>query len=344
MSRVSNRDVRSGRYYLGVDVGGSKTHALVVNEDGEALGFGAGGPGNQQGVGYEGLTSILCQVIGQALQQSDLEINQLSGAGLGIAGYDWDCQLQAHLDAIAPLKLDCPVRIVNDAVIGLLAGASQGWGICLVSGTGNNCRGRDRQGREGRVTGEGGLFGEYGGGGDLVARAIACISHQWTRRGRPTALTELFMQRAGARDIYDLIEGIDLHRYIPDASWALLVLQAAREGDLAAKEIVVWNAHEVAELGCSVIRQLELQAEEFEVVLAGSVFKAGSLYIQPLQERILELAPKARFVPLRVPPVVGGALLAMEQRFGIQVYHRRQRLLQSTSALISELQKIAGRA
>lgn len=29
-------------YYLGVDVGGTKTHALVVDADGQVVGFGEG--------------------------------------------------------------------------------------------------------------------------------------------------------------------------------------------------------------------------------------------------------------------------------------------------------------
>ncbi len=34
------------QYFLGVDAGGTKTHALVINDCGEAVGFGRGGPGN----------------------------------------------------------------------------------------------------------------------------------------------------------------------------------------------------------------------------------------------------------------------------------------------------------
>ena len=37
-------------YYLGVDVGGTKTHALIADEAGQALGFATGGPGNWEAV------------------------------------------------------------------------------------------------------------------------------------------------------------------------------------------------------------------------------------------------------------------------------------------------------
>ena len=33
----------SMKYYLGVDIGGTKTHALIANENGQATGFATGG-------------------------------------------------------------------------------------------------------------------------------------------------------------------------------------------------------------------------------------------------------------------------------------------------------------
>ena len=34
------------RYFLGVDVGGTKTHALIADENGRMTDFGRSGPGN----------------------------------------------------------------------------------------------------------------------------------------------------------------------------------------------------------------------------------------------------------------------------------------------------------
>ena len=142
------------RYFLGVDAGGTKTHALIAEETGAAIGFGLAGPGNWESVGYDGFTENLLDITTRALEMAKINISEIAGAGMGLAGYDWPSQRQAHLDAIQPLKLPCPLEIVNDTTLGILAGAAEGWGISVVSGTGCNCRGWSRDHRRaGRVVG-----------------------------------------------------------------------------------------------------------------------------------------------------------------------------------------------
>ncbi|MBI3737705.1 MAG: ATPase [Chloroflexi bacterium] len=301
------------KYFLGVDVGGTKTHALIADERGTAIGFGTGGPGNWQAVGFDGQRSVLRDVTRQVLTLAGVRVEQISGAGFGIAGYDWPSQLEPHLEVIQSLGLKCPLEVTNDAVIALMAGASQGWGIGIVAGTGNNCRGRDKNGREGRITGEGMRFGEFGGGAEIVMKAIHAVAYEWTQRGPSTVLSKTFMEITGAKDLLELIEGIDLARYAPDASWALGIFQAAYAGDEVARKIVEWSGRELGESACAVIRQLNIEHEEFEVVLAGSIFAGGDLYINPLQNTIHKLAPKAKLVKLEAPPVIGGVVLGMQK-------------------------------
>ena len=321
------------RYLLGVDVGGSKTHALIADESGCAVGFGMAGTGNYQGVGYDGYRSSLEASVGQALRQAGVRTDQISGAGFGIGGYDWPSQLPAHQDVVASLGLTCPVEIVNDAVIGLVAGTSEGRGIAVVGGTGCNCRGRDREGREGRVTGEGEQFGEWGGGYEMVARAIQAVSHEWSRRGPHTELSNTFLQLTGAKDLDDLIEGLDLGRYQPNARWAEVVFRVGYAGDPVAREVVTWSGHELGELACAVIRQLGLQEEAVQVVQIGGLFNGGQLYADAVHETVLQLAPHAQFVRLTVPPVVGGLLLGAGAA-GISPSSIRDQLIQSTEALL----------
>ena len=123
--------------YLGIDVGGSKTHALLTDEQCAILGMGESGPGNHESVGYDGLIHAMQTAFQQAASQHSITPDQIQGAGFGIAGYDWPSERQDTLDAITHLGLNCPITLVNDAVLGLHAGSKNGWGVNLIAGTSN---------------------------------------------------------------------------------------------------------------------------------------------------------------------------------------------------------------
>ncbi len=302
------------RYFLGADIGGTKTHQIIADETGRVTGFGESGPGNHQSVGYAGMLKTLQDGLGRASAMTGISVEQFSGAGFGIAGYDWPSEKPEMEATIRQLGLDCPFYLVNDSIPGLVAGAEGGWGVGLVSGTGCNCRGWDKDHRrEGRVTGYGTLMAEAAGSSELVARAIQLVGYAWSKRIAPTALTGAFVAYAGAKNVQDLLENYTEGRHTIGADAARLVFQVAENGDAAARELIRWAGVELGQLACAVIRQLEFELLEFDVVLAGSMFEGGAMLIEPLRETILAVAPKARLVRLTVPPVIGAVLIGMQE-------------------------------
>lgn len=334
MSTVTEQP-SAARYFLGIDVGGTKTHALLADESGEAVGFAHAGPGSWESIGYEGLAAVLKNVTTGAVEMGSIRLEQVAGAGLGLAGYDWPSQKQFHLEAIAPVGLRAPLQIVNDAVLGIAAGAAEGWGISIVSGTGCNCRGlsRDHQ-HEGRVVGGAGHWsGEAAGGFDILARAMRAVVYEWTKRGPATTLSQAFLRHTGAKDLDDLIEGAYVGRYDFEPAMILLVFEIARQGDPQAVEVMRWAGGELGGMAIGVVNQLSLQGEAFDVVLIGSIFDGHPAIRESLGETIHQVAPGARLVRLDVPPVVGGVLLGMEAA-GLDFHSRRQRLVESTNRLL----------
>ncbi len=320
------------QYFLGVDIGGTKSHALVADESGRALGLGTGSAGNYEVVGYAGLAATLNAITDKALSMARVSKGQLAGAGFGIAGYDWPSQREPTRQAIQTLGLSAPYEFVNDATIGLIAGATQGWGVAVVSGTSCNCRGRNRQGQEGRVIGGSFRFAEYGGASELVDKAVQAVALAWTQRSSATRLTEAFVRLTGATDALDLLEGLFLERYQLLAAAAPLVFQVAAEGDEVAQEIIRWAGRELGSLAIGVIRQLGIEQLDFEVVLIGSMFKGSSTLTEAMSAAVHTVAPQARLVRLTAPPVVGGVLLGMEQA-GMQKAVLRQTLIDSATEL-----------
>lgn len=322
------------RYFLGVDIGATKSHALIADENGNAAGFGMAGPGNWEAVGWERTCQIIHEITGAALASAKINKDQIAGAGFGVAGYDWPEDLKPHQEIVDSLGLKGPCYLTNDTIIGLVAGASAGWGIVVSAGTSNNCRGRDENGKEGRLTGDGETFAEYGGASQIVRKAVQSVSLAWSLRGPETQLTQAFIQLTGALDATDLMAGLIRGRYHLSAANAPLVFEVARNGDPVAQKIIHWAGQELGNLAIGVARQLNFLDKDFEVVLAGSLYKGGATLEDMLGKTLCAVAPGARFVRLNAPPVVGGVLLGMEQ-VNLDITIIRPKLLETTAQFLT---------
>ena len=314
------------KYFLGVDIGNSKSHALICDENGLAVGASVNGPGNHESLGKAGFQQVLRTLTSEAMKSAGITANDLTAAGYGVAGFDWSEDEPLMHDVIRSLDFDVPYEVMNDAGPSLLAGSQSGWGVSVTAGTSVNARGRDAQGRQARMTGNGVAFGEIGGGLELVGRAIRDISLAWTMCGPATMLTEIFIQHTRAKDVEDLLAGMVRGRYEIQATAAPLVFQAASAGDAVAQNAVRWLGQGLGELACGMIRQLKMADLAFDVVLSGSIFQGSPVVLESMEAVVHKLAPQANFVHLHAPPVTGAVMLAMEQ-VGVDFHPLRQNIL-----------------
>ena len=321
------------RYFLGIDVGSSKTHALIANEAGRCIAFGHAGGGNHQSAGYDRLREVLQKSFADACGSSAVETDQIAGAGFGIAGFDFPSEREDHLRVIHPLGLRCPIEIVNDGANGLISGTSHGIGVNVTAGSGINARGRGRNGKEGRIVGNGVDFGEYGGAIEIVMRARQFVNYAWIKRIPPTKLTSIFLEATDARDELDLMEGLSNNQYHLSPYLAVSIVSAAREGDEAAMEVVRWSGEELGWIAVSVARQIEMESDELEIVQSGSVFKAGDIITEPMLNLVKKYVPKANLIRLDGPPVVGPLMLGM-QTAGLDPYPLRSGLIKTAKELV----------
>lgn len=321
------------KYFLGIDVGSSKTHALIVDETGQCVGFGKAGGGNHQGAGYDGTQKVMQESFNGALEMSGVEKAHIAGAGFGVAGCDFPSDVKPHLDVISKLGLACPVEVVNDGWNGLLAGATRGVGVNVTAGSSNNCRGKNKFGKEGRIVGNGAQFGEYGGAIEIVYRALQMVNYAWIKRIPPTTLTNVLMEAVGAKDEMDLMESISNSEYHLFSFMAIQIFEAARAGDAAAIDVLRWAGEELGWLAVSVARQIEMEGDAVEIIQSGSVFEAGDLITEPMKELVLQHCPKARLIRLDGPPVVGAVILGMEQA-GFDGYVVRDMMVRTAKEVV----------
>jgi N-acetylglucosamine kinase-like BadF-type ATPase len=323
------------QYFLGVDVGSSKTQALIADENGHCVGFGMAGGGNHQDVGYDGLGEALRQSCEGTFRMVGFCLEQIAGAGFGISGYDFPSDREAHLAAITRLGLSCRMEVVNDGFNGLLAGSTCGVGVNVTAGSSVNCCGRGPNGEEGRIVGNGAIFGEFGGGTEIVWKGLHMVNYAWIQRIPPTALTVLYLDATGAKNELDLMEGLSNRRYQLYPSLAVKIFEAARNGDVAACEVVRWAGEELGWLAVSVVRQIGMEQDEVEIVQSGSLFDGGELLTKSMRQVILLHIPRALIIRLDGPPAVGPLLLGM-QAAGMNGYSVRWSLVETAKERMQE--------
>lgn len=300
------------RAVLGVDGGGSKTHALVADERGEVLGFSSSGRSNWEDTGLEAAGAALAEAIGGALAAAQVPPGALAASAFGLAGLDWDPDRPMLGALLDPLGLAGPRRLENDSFIALRAGASRPFGVVVIAGTGHVAAGRDPAGRTVRTLGLGPMYGDFGSATDVAEEAVRAVADAYTGRGPATSLSRLLPPLAGCASAEQLLQRLS-RGLVPLPEAAPLVLQEAEAGDPACRQIVLHAGASLGESAAVVARRLGLGGQRFEMVMAGGLFRSRNRLLEgTLVDTMARQAPQAVPVHLTCRPVVGAALDALD--------------------------------
>ena len=303
----------STRYYLGVDGGASKTAALVIDEEGQALGRGVAGPSNHLRVGIETATRNIERAVNIALVEAGMAIRQVEYAYCGIAGADHPAHRQRVIDSLRIFFPRGNFIVDNDARIALTGAVGFGSGIVIISGTGSVAFGRNETGQEARAGGWGPTIGDEGSGYAIARDGLSAIVRAHDGRGRPTKMTELLCYD------YDMCSPEDLPRFVyattthadDIARYGKLVIESARLGDEVAREILERAGRELAECVLAVARRLSLTKIAFPVAYVGGVFNAEDVLLDPMKSVLHKEAAQATLSPPNNTPVEGAAMMAI---------------------------------
>lgn len=212
---------------LGLDAGGTKTIALLVNRQGETV-QRLTGPGLDPMAG-EGWVAELHRLA------SSLRVRPVT-AVLGMTLFGEVAAISARQDAVAREALGPGAQVVNDTQIAH-AGAFGGKdGILVLSGTGSMVWAKGPAGHV-RVGGWGHEIGDEGSAFWIGRAALVATARQTDGRDAPSRLSQLIAAETGARDL----ELIDWAHTAPRARIAALsrpVAELAEDGDPAAQDIL----------------------------------------------------------------------------------------------------------
>jgi len=315
-----------------VDGGSSKTHALVLDETGCALGFGQGGSGNHQSRGLVPAVAEIRRATEKALDKAQIHQQPLELGCYCLSGADLEEDYTMLQEAMEGLGMAQSVIIKNDTMAALRAGLTRSWGVVVICGSGFNAAGRSPDGREIVLPGLGPTSGDWGGGGALSQEMIRLVMRAWDGRGQQTVLTPMVLDAFGLPSVEALLSELyhDKIEYKRILHLVPLLFEAAELGDQVARDLIIQMGTEVGVTANTLIRRLGLQDQELEVVLGGSVFKGkGSLLIDTVRSMVHQQNRKARIVKPIYEPVVGAALLALEA-INVPVDDPRKRVLEDT--------------
>lgn len=301
-------------YVLGIDAGGTKTHCVIADENENILAEGLTGASQHQLFGIRQTEKNLQLAVSAALKEADLTLQDLSYAVLGMSGADGEDDLALLNPAAEKVLPGVPFRVVHDAWIGMYSALKEPFGVVSICGTGAGHAGRNRQGDELTLRNLDYRLGNYGGGGDLVEKALHYAFRSDEGTYKKSALEAAVPPIFGVSTMEDVCRLLkqnplsDRERY----QLPITVFQLANSGDSVCRMLIQDLGHEEGLYAAAVIRRLHMENEQVPVVLIGSLFHSDDpLLLDPFMEAVRTAAPAAYPVLPTRKPVTGAVRMAL---------------------------------
>jgi N-acetylglucosamine kinase-like BadF-type ATPase len=162
--------------------------------------------------------------------------------------------------------------VENDALLGLYAGTTAGWGGVVVGGSGTNAAAVAPDGTTLFVGGLGWHCGDSGGAAMLGVEALRLAIRSWEERESPTLLTTLLVEHMQSDGMATVFRKVATFAGPDPLAVAQLVATAARDGDEPSNALLAAHGHDMGLAVGTALRRLGLDELEPEVVGLGGMF------------------------------------------------------------------------
>ena len=300
---------------LGIDGGGTRTRAAIMDDRGDILGICVGNTSNYDDIGIDAARENIRQVVDCARGKAGINTDHFDAVFLGIGGVSSAADRAIVRKMASDLQL-APEKYIeadHDIRIALAGGLSGRPGIVQIAGTGSSCYGRNAAGQSWRSGGWGPLLADEGSGYWFGIEAMKAATRASDGHLSSTTLLPIVLDYLNLKDI-DAI----MHRVYAEnmsrseiASLSPLLIKAAKDGDAVSLEIVETGIQNMAQCVSIVAQKLNLQ-DQCELSLTGGVFQAGDFIIERMRSAVQERIPRCTVEMAELPPVVGSCLLALD--------------------------------
>lgn len=292
-----NSSDNNNQYFLGIDGGGSKCKAIVVNAQNQVLGTGISGPGNPLH-GFEQAVNSIVESAQLALKDAglnDLSISDIP-AGVGLAGVNLPVLFEQMSNWEHPFK---QMFLTTDLLIACLGAHNGSDGAVMITGTGS-CGFSYVDGHPYIVGAHGFPHGDKGSGAWFGLQAAKQVLLSLDGITTESSMNDKLLALLDVDNGVDLVEAIAGKPATYYAKLANLVFDSAEEGDQLALSIVKEGAGYISD----VARQLWKKNPPRMSLIGGLTPRIQSWLDEDIKEQLSE--------PLS-PPEMGSVLFAQQQ-------------------------------
>ncbi len=286
---------------IGIDGGGSKTTALVADDQGRTMAeFTGPGSAVRTGGVDASADAIVAAVRGALAQAGTDERPRVVCAGVAGTGRE---ALRLELwEALSARDVADEIVIHTDVAVAFDDAFPAGPGILLLAGTGSVALGRGPTGAMARCGGWGADFGDEGGGAWIGRRALSIVAAASDGREPGTALTGAMLTATESDEVTDLIAWAADATAARFATLAPAVFQVADGGDLRANALLDMATEELALHARALARQLFAdERAAVPIALTGGLLGPRMPLRKRLTHRLKHAVPGAQ---VRVEEVV----------------------------------------
>ncbi|MFA6457042.1 MAG: BadF/BadG/BcrA/BcrD ATPase family protein [Bacteroidota bacterium] len=311
-----------GTYIIGIDGGGSKTHAMIADRKGTIIAEHFAGPSNFQIIGIEKAAETIVALIDMCCDSVECTVKNVASVVCGLAGAgrsEDQKRMAAGLKKCTAAKKMVLKNIVidSDARIALEGSFKGGMGIILIAGTGSIAFAKDARGTIHRVGGWGRVLGDEGSGYALGRMGLTAVARQLDGRGEKTVLSSMIAKQFGLSGQTEIIQSVYQNSF-DVASIAPLVLRAAEKKDTVCRAIVenavielAWHIQVAAEhLSSASSKKVK---EKIRVAFIGGLIANDTILSRMLTAYLDENFPVIEIAQPAASPAYGAIVLGLSK-------------------------------
>ena len=291
------------RYYLGIDGGGTKTTAVICDEQ-KNICFTSRGDGiNHNVIGMEAARAHLQET----LRDITYPLTAAFIGSAALSGPAAPALIRQLCDGIVPCAL---IGMDSDVAIALETMEQPGPAAIVIAGTGSMCAGRLTDGRVIHTGGWGPVLGDEGSGYRIALRGMQAALRATEGSAEKTVLKDALFSYFDIRRTDDLIETVYGKPLSPReiAAFAPEVFRCADVGDPVARDVILSEAKALSATISALLRQLPAGAP---LGLWGGMFQHYKEYCGIFGNLLRGPFPETQVALLPHPPEYGAILAAM---------------------------------